>query len=230
MTNLQNDDQEKKLLRWGGLSGIIGGIFFVLAFAFVVIFLSSEPADLKGWVTRFPHIQMYRTIENLLYLSALLFAIPLFASLFQALKRSNLPAALFGSLFSIIGISSMAFFSTPHVAHHKISNIYQTMDLSSREQETIALLWQSAWGIFDSGLYIGFFIFPIGFILLGAAMYKSEPLGRGFGLTSQILGAVGLVAGFLQIIDPASPSGAISYFMLIFYSFIFGIKVYKVSK
>lgn len=229
MTNIQIDEQEKKLLRWGGLSGLIGGILFAAAFAFVVIFLSSEPADLRGWMTRFPDIQMFRTIENLLYLSALLFAIPLFVSLFQALKRSHLPAALFGSVFAIIGITSMAIFATPHVAHYKISHIYETIELSVREQEAAALLWQAIWGVFDSGLYIGFFIYPIGFILLGLAMYKSEFFGKASGLTSLILGVLGFVGGVLQIVDPASPFGAFSYFMLIFYSFIFGIKVFRAS-
>lgn len=228
--SLQNDVQEKKLLRWGGLSGLIAGIFFALAFAFVIVFLSSEPESLKGWVTRFPAIEMKRVIENLLYLSALLFAVPLFLTLYQALKDSHLPAALFGSALSVLGISSMAIFATPHVAHSKISQIYETMELSVREQETVALMWQSTWGIFDAGLYIGFFIYPIGFILLGLAMFKAEKFGKGTGITSLVLGILGFASGFLQIADAASPAGAITYFMLIFFCFIFGIKVLKVSR
>lgn len=229
MTSFQDNEQEKRLLRWGGLSGIMGGVLFICVFAFVIIFIPSEPASLKEFVTRFPEIKLTRTLENLLYLTALLSVIPFFISMYHALKTTNLPSALFGSVISIIGLSSMVIFATPHIAHSKISDLYHTLELSVQEQETIALLWQSTWGMFDTGLYVGFFTVPIGFILLGIAMYKTEHFGLGFGLTSQILGILGLTSAVLQIVNPASPIGAISYFSLIFYSFIFGIKIFRVS-
>jgi hypothetical protein len=230
MTSFQNDEQKKSLLRWGGLSGIIGGVLFICAMAFVIIFIPSEPATLKEWLMRFPEIKMGRTVENLIYLTALLFVIPLFISMYMTLKNTHLPSALFGSVISIIGLTSMVIFATPHIAHSKISDLFHTLELSIQEQESVAILWQSTWGMFDAGLYIGFFTVPIGFILLGIAMYKNEHFGKGFGLTSQIIGILGFIAGVLQIVDPASFVGALSYFSLIFYSFIFGVKTYRVSK
>jgi hypothetical protein len=54
MNDRQEIEQEKSVLRWGGLSGMLGGIVFILT---LVVVLAGpvgmeDPADLAGWVTR----------------------------------------------------------------------------------------------------------------------------------------------------------------------------------
>jgi hypothetical protein len=75
MNQSQSLDQEKSVLRWGGLAGILGSIIFVFVMAFVAILIGDGPADLKEIVARFPDIHILRVIENGAYLVALLLAI-----------------------------------------------------------------------------------------------------------------------------------------------------------
>jgi hypothetical protein len=41
-------DEEKSVLRWGGLAGILGAIIFILVFVVVIAFVGPDPANLEG--------------------------------------------------------------------------------------------------------------------------------------------------------------------------------------
>jgi hypothetical protein len=41
-------DEEKSVLRWGGLAGILGGIIFILVFAVVIVFVGPDPSETRG--------------------------------------------------------------------------------------------------------------------------------------------------------------------------------------
>ena len=96
MNDLQKMEQEKSVLRWGGLAGMLGGILFILAWVVVIVgpVGMEDPADLAGWVTRFPDIRAARVVENGIYLVALLLEVTLFLALFRALRRTSLAPAL----------------------------------------------------------------------------------------------------------------------------------------
>ena len=87
-------------------------------------------------------------------------------------------------------------------------------------------MWQASWGVFNAILYVGFFVVPIGIILLGAAMFESPDFGKGFGGVSVVLGVVGLVAAVLQMVDPESMIGAATYFACLIFYFVSGWRVY----
>jgi hypothetical protein len=95
---------------------------------------------------------------------------------------------------------------------------------------SLALMWQATWGIFDAMLFVGFFVVPIGLILLGAAMLEAPAFGKGFGGVSLVLGVVGLAAAVLQMVDPASMIGAGSYFACLIFYLVLGGKVYSLSR
>jgi hypothetical protein len=40
--------EEKSVLRWGGLAGILGGIIFILVFVVVIVFMGPDPAEPEG--------------------------------------------------------------------------------------------------------------------------------------------------------------------------------------
>ena len=94
--------QEKQVLRWGGLSGVLGGLIFIVVFAVVFTFVGDEPATLEGWVTRFPGVRAARTVENGLYLLLLILWIPHFIALQRTLAKSNLAPALFGGVLGVV--------------------------------------------------------------------------------------------------------------------------------
>ena len=230
MNDLQKMEQEKSVLRWGGLAGMLGGILFILVMVFVVVFVPPDPADLAGFVTRFPDIQATRVVENGIYLVALLLEVPLFLALYRALRKTSLAPALFGSVLGIVGLVVMVASTTPHVAHAPLSDLYHAPGATPADQATLALLWQALWGINDTMLYVGFFVVPIGLILLGVAMLGAPAFGKGLGGVSVVLGVLGLVAAVLQLVDYASPVGAGSYFACLIFYLILGWKVYSLSR
>ncbi len=232
MDNLQKMEQEKSVLRWGGLAGMLGGILFILAM--VVVFVGpvgmDDPADLAGWVTRFPDIQAARVVENIVYLMGLILAVPLFLALYRALRRTSLAPALFGSVLGIVGLIAMIISATPHVAHAPISDLYHAPGATSADQAALALMWHATRGILDAMLYVGFLVVPMGFILLGVGMLGTPAFGKGFARVGMAIGVVGLVTAVLQMIDPASMIGVGSYFSIIIFCLVLGWKVYSVSR
>ena len=83
-------DEEKSVLRWGGLAGILGGIIFILVFVIVIVFVGLDPADPEGEVMRFPDIRAARTVENSLYLVVLILWVTHFLALYRALRGTSL--------------------------------------------------------------------------------------------------------------------------------------------
>jgi hypothetical protein len=232
MNNLQKIEQEKSVLYWGGLAGMLGGILFI--FAMVVVIVGpvgmEEPADLAGWVSIFPDIKTARIAENIVYLMALILEVPLFLALYWALRRTSLAPALFGSVLGIIGLAAMMASATPHVAHAPLSDLYHAPGAPPADQAALALMWQATQGIFDAMLYVGFFVVPIGLIFIGVAMLGAPAFGKGFAGVGIALGVVGLATAVLQMIDPASMIGIGSYFAIIIFCFVLGWKVYSVSR
>ena len=93
--------QEKSVLRWGGLAGILGGIIFILVFALVIAFVGADPAQPEGDVMRFPDIRAARTVEDGLCLLVLILWVAHFLALYRALRRrASLPLSSGASLAS----------------------------------------------------------------------------------------------------------------------------------
>src|SRR5215218_4999262 len=79
--------EEKSVLRWGGLAGILGGIIFILVFVIVIVFVGPDPAEPEGRVMRFPEIRAARTVEDSLYLVVLILWVTHFLALYRALRE-----------------------------------------------------------------------------------------------------------------------------------------------
>jgi hypothetical protein len=181
MTNeSKRAEQERSILRWGGLAGMVGGLLFL--------------------------------------------------ALYRALRRTSLAPTLFGSALGILGLVVIMVGALPHVAQAPLSDLYHAPGATPADQATLALLWQAIWGIFDAMLYVGFLVVPIGLILLGVAMLGAPAFGKGFGGVSMGLGGIGLVAAVLQMVDPASMVGALSFLGMILFFLVLGWKVYSLSR
>lgn len=232
MNHVQMVEQERRVLRWGGLAGLLGGIFCIVALVVVIAgpVGMEEPTDLVTWVTRFPDIKTARVLENLAYLMGLVLGVPLFLALYRALRRTSLAAALFGCGLGIVGLVAMMAAATPHAAHARLFSLYAAPGATAADQATIVLLWQAIWGIVDMLTYVGFFVVPAGLILLGVGMLRSPDFGRVFGGVSVVLGVVGLATAVLQLADPASMFGLGSYLAIVLFYFVAGWKLYRVSR
>lgn len=230
MNDLQKIEQEKSVLRWGGLAGILGGILFIIVFTVVFAFVGEDPVELEEWITRFPDIRAARTVENGLYLLVLILWIPHFLALYYALKEMRLAPALFGSVLGILGLTVLAAGALIHVATDPLSDIYHTPGATPTDQAALALMWQATWGIFDALLFAGLAIVSVGLTVLGVAMFGSPAFGKGFAWFSLVIGVIGVVATVVLLIDPDSLIAALNVFGLIIFHLVMGWKTYSLSR
>ena len=231
MNVVQTVEEEKSVLQWGGLAGILGSMIFILIFIFVSVFIGLDPTEPAGWVMRFRDIRAARMVENSLFLVVLILWVPHFLALYHALRRTSLAPALFGSVLGILGLVVLAAEALPHVAQAPISDLYHAPGATPEAQATLVLLWQATQGILDAMFIVGLVLLPIGLMLLGVAMLKATAFGKGFGGMSVVLGVAGIVAATLLLVDPASVlGGMVGVFALIGFHFVLGWKVYRLSR
>jgi hypothetical protein len=223
-------DEEKSVLRWGGLAGILGGIIFIVVFVVVIAFVGADPAEPEGEVLRFPEIRAARTVEDGLYLVVLVLWVTHFLALYRALRGMSLAPALFGSVLGIVGLGVLAAGALPHVASIPISDLYHAPGGSPQEHVTLVLMWQATEGIFDALFGVGLLLVPIGFIALGVAMLGTPTFGKGFGGVSVALGVVGVVAASVLLVDPLSPSAFVGVLALIVFHLVLGWNIYSLSR
>lgn len=230
MNDLQQIEQEKSVLRWGGLAGMLGGILFIIVFAVVFTFVGEDPVELEEWITRFPDIKAARTVENGLYLLLLILWVPHFLALYYALKETRLAPALFGSVLGILGLTVLAAGALIHVATDPLSDIYHAPGATVADQAALALMWQATWGIFDALLFAGLTIVSVGLTILGVAMFGSPAFGKGFAWFSLVIGVIGVVAAVVLLIDPDSLIAVFNVFGLIIFHLVMGWKSYSLSR
>jgi magnesium-transporting ATPase (P-type) len=228
MSDLQKIEQEKSVLRWGGLAGILGAIVFILVFVIVIVFVGLDPAELE--VVRFPDIRAVRTVENSLYLVTLMLWVTHFLALYRALRGTSLAPALFGSGLGLLGLVVLAAGALPHVAFAPLSDLYHAPGATPEEQATLVLLSHATQGIFDELFIVGLVLLPIGLIALGVAMLGTPAFEKRFGGVSLALGVAGVVAASVLLVDPLSPIGIVGVFALIVFHLVLGWKVYSLSR
>ena len=223
-------EAEKSVLRWGGLAGILGSIIFILVFVIVIAFVGEDPAEPEGAVMRFPDIRAGRTVEDGLYLVVIILWVTHFLALYRALRGTSLAPALFGSVLGIVGLGVLAAGALPHVAQAPISDLYHAPGATPEDRAALVLMWQATQGMFDALFGVGLVLVPISFVALGVAMLRAPAFGKGFGSVSVVLGAVGVVAATVLLVDPLSPIAFVGVLALIVFHLVVGWKVYMLSR
>jgi hypothetical protein len=226
MNDLQRIAQEKSVLQWGGLAGVLGSIIIILVFVIVGVFVGMEFVE----VMRFPDVKAARIVENSLYLVALILWVIHFLALYRALRETSLAPALFGSALSILGLVVLAAESLHHIWQKPISDLYHASGATLEAQATLVLLWQATHGIFNALLVTGLLLLPIGVIALGVAMFKAPAFGKVFGGLSVVLGVAGVVSASVLVVDAVSPIAVVGVFALVVFHLVLGWKVYRLSR
>lgn len=221
--------EEKSVLRWGGLAGMLGGVVLILTFVIRIGFVGADPADPEGLVTRFPNARLALTVEDGLYLVAVLLWVTLFLALYRALRGTSLAPALFGSVLGILGLVVLAIGALPHIAFAPISDLYHAPGATPEEQTTLVFLWQATQGMLDALLAVGLFLLAVGIVVLGLGMLGTPAFGKGYGGASVALGVVALVAASISLVD-VSPIFAIGIFAVIAFHLALGWKAYGMSR
>ncbi len=171
-------NRTSSVLRWGGLTSIGGGLLFILIFAWVIILAGPDPDGLAAPITRFPEIKAVRTVENGLYLAALVLWVPVYLALYRRLERTRPAPALVGSALGTLGLGVLAAGAIPHAATSRLSDLYHAAGTSAEDQATLVLVWQGTQGIFDALLLAGLLVTATGIVLLGLAMLADPAFGK----------------------------------------------------
>jgi hypothetical protein len=225
MSEPQYVEQERSVLKWGGLGGMVGGIVLVIVFVIVAVFVGSDPNEPMG----FPGIRVARTFEDGLYLAVMILWIPLFLALYRALRKERLAPALFGSALGIVGLVVLAAGALPHITTLAVSDLVQASG-STINNEAALELWKAAYAVFNALLTAGLILATIGVICLGAAMIKNPKFGKGIGWTSVVLGVAGAIAASVQLWNPDSPAPMVAMVGLILFGAVSGLKTYRLSR
>jgi hypothetical protein len=221
--------EERSVLRWGGLAGVLGGIVMIVVFVIVAVFVGADVFD-EGLIDRFPDIRAARTVENGLYLVVLALWMVHFLALYHALRESNLAAALFGSVLGIVGLAVLAAGALPHVATLPISDLYHAPGVTPQDQAALVAVWAATEGMFEALLGAGLLIVTPGLIVLGAGMLDAPAFGKRLGWLSLALGGLGLVAAVVFLIVPPSPIAAVGVLGLVVFHLVVGWKVVILSR
>ncbi len=214
-------------LRWGGLAGIFGSIVMLVTFGVVAVFVGMDITPEQS-LTRFPEIKAARTVENTLYLVALLLWIVHSLGLYRALRRTS-PVALCGAVLSIVGLVMLAAGALPHIATAPLSELYHAPGASPQDQAALLLVWHGIHAMFEALLVTGLVIVPIGLIAFGGAMLDAPDFGTRIGRTTVGLGVAGLAAATALLVQD-SLIAAVGVFALIGFHLILGRKTLKLAR
>jgi hypothetical protein len=223
LTEQQNDTS----LRWGGRAGILGSILMLVTFVVVGVFVGLPTPEEA--LARFPEIRAARTVENTLYLVALLLWVVHSLGLYRALRRASPAPALVGAVLSIVGLTMLIAGALVHVATTPLSDLYQAAAATPQDQATLLLVWHGIFAVFEALLVTGLFIVPMGLIAFGRAMFGAPDFGARLGRTTVGLGLAGLAAACTLLVQN-SMIAAVGVFALIGFHFIAGCRTYSLAK
>ena len=220
--------QTDSALRWGGRAGILGSILMLITFGVVAAFVGMDITPEQS-LTRFPEIRTARTVENTLYLAALLLWVVHSLGLYRALRRTRRTPALVGTVLSIVGLVMLAAGALPHVATAPLSELYHAAGASPQDQTALLLVWHGIYAMFNALLVTGLVILPMGLIAFGGAMLGAPDFGTRIGRTTVGLGVAGLAAATALLVQD-SLIAAVGLFALIGFHLILGRKTLKLAR
>jgi len=222
-------DDEKSVLRWGGLAGMLGGIVFIIMMITLLVLVPDASAEPEDLLMNFPDNRAVIYLGESLYLVTLVLSVTLFLALYRALRGTSLAPALFGTGIAFLGFAVLAAGALPNVAFAPIADLYHASGATAGEQTTLVPLWQATQGIFNETDTVGFLLLTIGFIVLGVAMLQAPAFGKGFGWVSVVIGVVGIVGIYAVGLDSISFVPVVILTSVIL-PLVFGWKVYSLSR
>jgi Domain of unknown function (DUF4386) len=221
--------EEKSVLRWGGLAGMLGGIVFIFVPVILFGFVPPAPADPSQLVARFPAVRMAIAAGNFVDFVSDVLVLALFLALYRALRKTSPAAALFGSVISILGLAVIFTETATQVAFDPISNLYHAPAATPADQATLALIWQATQGMFNQFDTAAVLLLSTGFIVLGVAMIRAPAFGKGVGGLSVAFGAVAFVGGFIfGVTSVLAALLVVPVFIIL--PILLGWKVYNLSR
>ena len=230
MNDLQKLKQEKSVMRWGGLAGILAFILWIVE---MPLYGSVDPFTHEG-LMRFTDVRTALGMSTILMMTIAFLSVARVLALYRTLRGTNLGFALFGSVLGVIGyiVTALGDAST-FFAFAPISDLYQAPAVTPETQATVVLLWQANQGITHTFFFVGSLFMTLSFIILGVAMLRALAIGKRFGRVSIVLGVIGLVGVVASLFLPGETgvqTMGITVFANLIFLPLFGWKLFRLSK
>ncbi len=223
-----DQDQDRQLIRWGGIAGLAGPILLIASAVVVGVLGLPDASDVET-LTDFADIESGRIAEHFLYLGALiLFALHVVV-LHRMLRPAHQAAALFGTVIATFGLVIMAASSVLHVSTSPLADLYNEPSASPEDLRAIEYAWHGAQSVFDTMLTTGVLLVPIGIVLFGIAMSKSSAFGSGLTWFTVGLGVIGVVGAVIAVIDPGSMSSAAAVLAIALFHLTTGWRMFRLG-
>ena len=192
-------ENEKSVLRWGGLAGILAFIVWIVE---MPLYGFVDPFIPEG-LMRFPDVRVALAMSTILCMATAFLSVAFVLVLYRALRGTGQALALFGSVLGVIGyvVTALGDAST-FFAFAPLSYLYHAPAATPEAQATVVLLWQATMGLTNTFFFIGSLFMMIGFIVLGVAMLRAPAFGRRFGGVSIVLGVIGVVGVVASLFVP----------------------------
>ena len=223
-------ENEKSVLRWGGLAGILAFIVWIIE---MPLYGFVDPFTPEG-LMRFTDVRAALGMSTILMMTIAFLSVALVLALYRALRGNNLKFALYGSVLGVTGyiVTALGDAST-FFAFTPISTLIQAPETTPETQATAVLLWQTTQGLTSTFFFVGSLFMTICFIVLGLAMLRAPAFGRRFGVVSIILGLIGVVGVVASLFIPGDTGMqimGIAVFANLIFLPLFGWKAYTLSR
>ena len=221
--------KERSFLRFGGIAGILAGVFFVITIFTLIEFGPSTTATASQLVNNFPNVRAGLTAGNAFYFLVSVSLVGLTLGLYRATRKSNPFAALFGAVLFALGLGVTFVEDTTQFAFDPISNLYHTPGATPADQATLSLMWQATQGMFNQFDVAATILLSTGLIVFGLAMLKTPAFGKIFGGLAMAFG-VAQILGISFVSTNSAAYAPFALLALLVFPVLFGSKLFRMSK
>lgn len=218
--------EDKRLLAFGGLSGILSGALTGIIFGIVVVAFPQSPSLTgESLVNQFAESgALFSTVLQILAVAFLLFILFIFA-LVRSLRRAAPSTALLGGVFAILCASlAVIFFFAADAVGSGLASL--AAEATAPEETAIILVAaETAVQIFLGVLTAAILFLGVGLLFLGYSMLSAPDFQASLGWFSLSLGIVGFGLVFIPGVQIF-----IAFFPWLAFSLVLGGKVYGLSK
>ena len=218
-------ENEKKVLRWGGLAGILAFIVWIID---MPIYVYVDPF-IPGGLMRFPDVRLGLAVNTIFCMTTAFLSIAFVLVLYRVLRETSQALTLFGSVLSIIGYLGIALSDAfTFYAFAPLSDLYHAPGATTETQVTVVLMWEAIQGMPHTFVFIGSLFLMIGFISFGFAMLKAPVFSRRFGVMWIVFGVVGVVSVVFSLF--VFETIGLMFLVDLIFLLTVGRKVYNLSK
>ena len=226
---LQDFSKEKSFLRWGGLAGIMAGVFFLITIITLIEFGPSTTATASQLVNNFPNVRAGLAAGNAFYFLVSVSLVGLVLGLYRAIRGTNPFAALFGTVLFALGLGVTFVEDTTQFAFDPISNLYHAPGATPADQATLTIMWQATQGMFNQFDVAATILLSTGLIILGIAMFRAPAFGKIFGGLAMAFG-VAQISGISLVSTNSAAYAPFALLAFLVFPVLFGSKLYRMSK